>query len=499
MFSRLRKIIEIMIFLNLWIMAMPAPAVTTYYVATNGNDGASGLDWGSSLLTISNALGKAAAGGDTIMVSNGTYVLTTNLYVNKAVTIRGVNGYSNTIVNGNYPGTSNRCFYIISNATLSGFTITNGYCTNDYGGGIYMTNGTVTNCLITGNICWNKNGGGVYLKYGTLSHCLVVGNVCTGEYNTNPKGGGGGIFVTTMGKVVNCVVSCNQSGVGTTDGGGGGINSDVANLMVYDCLISNNYSLMNGGGVFQSSLSNCSIVNNSAVSKGGGAWNDIGGSMLNCTFSNNTAASGGGMYCYKLTVSNCVFRNNSATGGGGISFYLVTAQLLQIYNSLFFGNAGGASGGGGLNGNSGSTSTGVVYCCTIVSNTASGGGNGIYLANAGHWVYNCIIVSNGAPETAIGLTAVAVTNNFYNNCYKSSAYVFPPSQGNITNDPQFVEWSNGNYRLSRNSPCINTGVNQDWMSGALDLDGHRRIDEFSGIVDMGCFEYLFSGMMVTFP
>jgi hypothetical protein len=33
------------------------------------------------------------------------------------------------------------------------------------------------------------------------------------------------------------------------------------------------------------------------------------------------------------------------------------------------------------------------------------------------------------------------------------------------------------------------------MSGALDLDGRSRIDRFSGIVDMGCYEYLPGGSM----
>jgi hypothetical protein len=60
----------------------------------------------------------------------------------------------------------------------------------------------------------------------------------------------------------------------------------------------------------------------------------------------------------------------------------------------------------------------------------------------------------------------------------------------------FMNTNAGNYRLSQNSPCINAGLNQAWMDNASDLDGaHRRIDSFSHIVDMGCYEYLPSGSM----
>jgi hypothetical protein len=35
------------------------------------------------------------------------------------------------------------------------------------------------------------------------------------------------------------------------------------------------------------------------------------------------------------------------------------------------------------------------------------------------------------------------------------------------------------------------------MDGAVDLDGHQRLDPYSRIVDMGCYEYLPSGSMYS--
>jgi hypothetical protein len=37
------------------------------------------------------------------------------------------------------------------------------------------------------------------------------------------------------------------------------------------------------------------------------------------------------------------------------------------------------------------------------------------------------------------------------------------------------------------------------MTDAVDLDGHRRLDRYSRIVDMGCYEYLPSGALITIP
>ena len=64
--------------------------------------------------------------------------------------------------------------------------------------------------------------------------------------------------------------------------------------------------------------------------------------------------------------------------------------------------------------------------------------------------------------------------------------------GNITGAPLFVS-PPGNYRLSSQSPCINTGAYRSWMDGVGDLEGRKRI--FEGIVDMGAYEFQHKGTM----
>ena len=74
---------------------------------------------------------------------------------------------------------------------------------------------------------------------------------------------------------------------------------------------------------------------------------------------------------------------------------------------------------------------------------------------------------------------------------------------NTTLNPMFINngsgygdtYVAGNYHLSANSPCINTGTNQEWMTGAFDLDGRTRIRY--GTVDIGAYEFIYSGTIFS--
>ena len=118
----------------------PIGHATTWYVSPMGSESASGSNsWGEAVASISNAVGKAG-NGDLILVTNGTYVLTAQILVTNGVTIRsfnnGVADRTNTIVNGNYPNATNRCFQLSdSTAIVDGFTITKGRVVSTMGGG----------------------------------------------------------------------------------------------------------------------------------------------------------------------------------------------------------------------------------------------------------------------------------------------------------------------------------------------------------------------------
>lgn len=64
-------------------------------------------------------------------------------------------------------------------------------------------------------------------------------------------------------------------------------------------------------------------------------------------------------------------------------------------------------------------------------------------------------------------------------------------------DPKFIDKDSGNWRLKPGSPCVNAGVIRAGMQ-AVDIDGRRRLDKFSELLDMGCYEYVPSGVMFGF-
>jgi len=171
-------------------------------------------------------------------------------------------------------------------------------------------------------------------------------------------------------------------------------------------------------------------------------------------------------------VRNCVIFNNYSTyNGGGLRFY--TGNGSKIYSS------------------------------TIASNytTKSGGGVSAHVQGAGGSFENCIVYLNKGGATDIHSNYYVTTNFvFFTNCCFSPALTdaisMAKSVNNLTSNPSFKNWENGDYHLSVNSPCINAGMNRSWMMNMIDLD--RRIRIRYGTVDMGPYEIVYEGTLYNF-
>lgn len=205
----------------------------------------------------------------------------------------------------------------------------------------------------------------------------------------------------------------------------------------------------NGGGAYcfssLSVLSNCNVCGNAAYFWGGGI---MYGTAKACRLIGNSAASGGGAYL--TAMNNCLlFSNTASTSGGG-------AVRGTLNNCTLVGNT--ASTGGGVDG----SSDGVLNNCIVYSNTASSGPN-----YSGTYTFHFAL----------------------NNC--CTVPLATNGVGNFTNEPLFVNFAAGNFRLQTNSPCINAG-NNAYMSGGTDLDGRPR--KVGGMVDMGAYEFQGAGM-----
>lgn len=89
-------------------------AQNTYYVSPTGGNIAPYSSWADAATNIQTAVNQASD-GDLILVDDGTYVLSTNVFITKGITVKSVNSYSASIVDGNK---ATRCFYISKKNSL---------------------------------------------------------------------------------------------------------------------------------------------------------------------------------------------------------------------------------------------------------------------------------------------------------------------------------------------------------------------------------------------
>ncbi len=74
---------------------------------------------------------------------------------------------------------------------------------------------------------------------------------------------------------------------------------------------------------------------------------------------------------------------------------------------------------------------------------------------------------------------------------------FTAANGCVNANPLFADVANGDFSLQPSSPCRNVGVLEDWMTGATDLAGSKRVSGRS--VDMGCYElFVPAGLCISF-
>lgn len=416
-----------------------------YYVAKNGQIPAGPYtSWSTAASNIQDALNQAGI-NDTVWVGAGQYTVppdATNYYgslnvayINKPLTLRSSNGVpSETIIDG---GGTNRGVFIYYAATTTNRFLVEGFI--------------ITNC------CALTNGGGIMVQpvdrawTGVVQRCLIADNRATN---------GAGIYCRPTSKntaftliVSNSVIANNR--VATSGYGAGIFVYNVGSLRVADSTLEGNLSTNAAAGIFD--------------------------------------------YNSTLLVENCIIRNNrvdglgipsNQTGGGGIRLDTCVAAL---YNTLIYNNFSYNEGGAiRIQNNNPNLS---LYNCTIAGNSgATHGAVSISSAVGMNFrVVNTVIYSN---YNDLNIPSAATTDpallSFTNSCVTNYALA---GSGNLTNAPGFADFAGRNLRLAANAPCVNRGLNQAWMAGAHDLDNRSRIDRFSGMADIGCYECLPCGVM----
>ena len=184
--------------------------VSLDYGPTNANDGhAWGVDAFSNVQD-----GVNAVWSGTVWVAAGTYRLTEQIYINKALRVEGVEGAARTKLQVHTPAWTSRVVFINHpSAVLSGFTISDGwtggstYPPNRDGGGVYGLSGTVENCIVSNNLAWSYGGGMWIGNAFRVRNSLIARNTAATE--------GGGLYIhSSSGIVQNCSIVENDAPAG---------------------------------------------------------------------------------------------------------------------------------------------------------------------------------------------------------------------------------------------------------------------------------------------
>ena len=200
----------------------------------------------------------------------------------------------------------------------------------------------------------------------------------------------------------NCIIEYGDvSSFSNTDphGGGGGIFIDFNNVSITNCIIQHNKSQW-GGGIFvhqnrYPGIGNCTFYDNSAEEAGGGIflWDYASSVIENSIFYSNICKgtslpdyTGGGLAALSscnVKVVNCTFSNNTSLRTEGQGLMLSYSSGSQVINSIFWGSTNQVYLASGTNGNTiincaiqAGVPFGSVNCITLnSSNTASDGPN----------------------------------------------------------------------------------------------------------------------------
>jgi len=358
-----------------------------------------------------------ASDGDTVLVNPGTYYQSVN-FNGKNVTIAsrflttGDPTYRvSTILDGSG---IHRCFTLESGETtdarIVGFTIQNGNSGFYAGGAILCDNSsaTITDNIITG--CNSGGNGGTIRCYeGAISayRNTIVGN-STDDY-------GGGISVSQGTAVIeDNIIRNNTAGLY-----GGGLYVNYSEATISGNEIVGNDADDYAGAIMLSYRANVTIANNTIVgnscgNKGGavyqssGTWNTLTDNVIASNeVENDVDGQGGAIYArnvYDCTLSGNTIVDNFAVVGSAM--YLYDDADPQIENSILAFNRGGSAIECETNCDP------VLTCCDVYGN------------EGGDFV-ECI-ADQGTLEN------------------------------NLSEDPVFCDFANGDYSLHSSSPCLAT-------------------------------------------
>ena len=337
-------------------------------------------------------------------------------------------------------------------------------------------------------------GGGIHCDY---SHVQIDSS----SFSLNSAKWGGGIHAYNSDlKIDSCLFVGNK----TVEGDGGGIDY-LADSTIF-------------GTTYQVKFISTRFIENTAVGNSGGArieQSNSDFSMIDvvvdrCEFCKNQAEVSSPFRIVgnisDFTVSNSVFAWNTAkirVAGAGF----ISGPMGKVTNCIFASNYSAFSDSTALSSQAtlGDEAQVDFFNCTFID-TSIAGGYGLSLRRGCvATITNSIIWGCGDRpiiiNTVDGLGSAAYVNYCNLENGRDSVHVSDSlstlywGEGNIVENPQFIDVNKGDFHLVDTSPCIGAGINcfklnDVWMCAPeFDLEGKPRPTPEGSNADLGAYEH----------
>lgn len=440
---------------KVWLIALivstlgPTPDLqaATIYVKQDGS-GADGLTWQTAFQTIGEAIAGAQA-HDSIWAASGVYEERLKVEIPLQIYggFRGDEAFPEerdlsaheTVLHGT--GVRGSLLTVRSDLVVDGFTFKNGV--SQYGGGVscYEAAIEILNCRFIEN----------RLSGIDETHCMwgPFGDICTPYYI--PGKGGAAYFEKSLVAISDSEFIGNRS-----DGSyAGGLYLEESTLDLARCHFESNkhpFSIRDGeyltinACTFQENTGYILIASRTPVF------------MSNTSIIGNISSPNGQPISFSegSNVDNCLITNNVSSSR--------IIKLTTHYTSNTISNN-------------------VWHNCTITDNKyIYNDRSNAVISSDSLSMTNCILWNSGSE---IRGTSIEVTHSIVRGGF--------PGNGNLDEDPRFVDPEGGDYRLLRNSPAIDSSGPTDL---ATDLDGNPRPVDLIGFrrdgdeaFDIGCYEF----------
>jgi|GEM_PF-3083384 len=431
---------------------------------------------------------KGASESSEFMFSQGNVNIQNSLFQNNGLRLLeqvGSNGntlISNCLFQNNktaYVSQRSDMMNLVGNIHIDSSQFLNNTYTSSLEGyqyGLISVNSTGSGQLILSNSTFQNNttsntGGIIYNQAPALeiTNCLFQNNA---SIFPNPYFGSAGAVYSEVYSSIQHKVTDTKF-IGNTADTWGAFCSKSNSIQFTNCLFQNNTSTTNtktSSGALMAYGITSYVASYLSITK----TSFIG---------NQTNLNAGALYTASgnVTIDASIFKNNKSRDGSAALEN--NASILKISNSLFDGNTTQGTNVGTIylsTTTQAAFETTDIINSTFVNNKAQAGAD-VLIGTNFKSIVNSIFWQNGI-HPPLGITLNTVIQLTVKNSDIQGGF-------NGTNiydiDPKFVDFANGNYRLSCQSPLINKGDNT-YATTLFDLDATARI--FADTVDIGAYE-----------